>query len=163
MTATKLLLSAVTALLLGATPKTALADDSQGDHRDPFEAMGNPKKLLRGAMFTEAQVAQIRDLRKAQLEHAKALKAKEKALWDQFDEMYTSSGTLDTAGLTALAKQAQQLWDQEEDEKVTIMVQMRALLTADQLRRVSDTHQKMKALNDQLKAFEPTVASESGQ
>lgn len=156
MTATKLLLSAVTALLLGAAPNSPSADD----HSDPFEAMYNSKKLLRGAMFTDAQVAQIRDLRKAQLEHAKALQAKKKALWDQFDDKLTSTGTIDTAELAALAKQAQQLGDQEEDEKLAIMFKMRALLTADQLRRVSETHQKIKALNDQLKAFEPTVASE---
>jgi Spy/CpxP family protein refolding chaperone len=159
MTATKLVLSAVTALLLGATPNTAALDD----HRDPFESMWNSKKLLRGAMFTDAQVAQIRDLRKPQLDHAKALEAQKKALWDQFDEKLTSTGTINPTELTALAKQAQQLADQEEDEKVTILVQMRALLTADQLRRVSDTHQKTKALNDQLQAFEPTIASERGQ
>jgi Spy/CpxP family protein refolding chaperone len=159
MTATKLLLSAATALLLGATPTTASADE----HNDPFEAMVNSKKLLRGAMFTDAQVTQIRDLRKTQLEHAKALQAQRKTLWDEFDERFTSSGTIDIAELKALAKQGQQLSDQEEDEKVAILFQMRALLTADQLRRVSDTHRKTKALNDQLKAFEPTVASETGQ
>ena len=159
MTATKLLLSAATALMLGATPSSAFADD----HGDPFEAMYNSKKLLRGAMLTETQVNQIRDLRKTQLEHAKAFQAQRKTLWDDFDEKFTSSGTIDPAELKALAKQGQQLSDQEEDEKITILFQMRALLTADQLRRVSDTHQKMKALNDQLKAFAPTVASETGQ
>ncbi len=160
MTATKLLLSAATVLdARVATPIAGSADE----HNDPFESMYNSKKLLRGAMFTEAQVTQIRDLRKTQLEHAKALQAQRKTLWDEFDERFTSSGTIDTAELKALAKQGQQLSDQEEDEKLAIMFQMRALLTPDQLRRVSDTHQKMKALNDQLKAFDPTVASESSQ
>ena len=159
MTVAKLLLSAATALMLAAMPNMASADE----HSDPFEAMYNSKKLLRGAMFTEAQVTQIRDLRKTQLEHAKALQAQRKALWDEFDERFTSTGTIDTAELKALAKQGQQLSDQEEDEKIGILIQMRALLTTEQLRRVSDTHQTMKLLNDQLKAFAPTVASEAAQ
>jgi Spy/CpxP family protein refolding chaperone len=159
MAVSKLILSTLAALMLGATPTKASADEP----RDPFEGMWNPKQLLRGAMLTEAQVGQIRALRKTQFQHEKELKAKQRALWDEFDEKFTGTSAIDTAQLAALAKAAEQLHDQGEAEKLAIMFQMRALLTADQLRRVSETHQKTKALNDQLKAFEPTVASESSQ
>ena len=142
-------------VMVGAVPARA------EEPRDPFEAMQSPKRLLRGAMLSETQVAQIRELRKTQWAEDKQLQAKLKTLWEQLEEKLTSSGPVDAAELTALEDEAEQLQVESNRGKFKVLLQMRALLTVDQLRRVALTHQKEKSLNAQLRGLEPTIAAES--
>jgi Spy/CpxP family protein refolding chaperone len=152
-------LSFLTALLVSAASAPALAEE----HSDPFEGMQNPKRLLRGAMLTEAQLVQIRELRRSQWEQEKELQAKLKAIWEQFDDKFTSTEPLDQAALISLYERGQELQAQSEHAKLLVMIQMRALLAPDQLARVSEAHQKTKLLNGQLRELPATVAAESGR
>jgi Spy/CpxP family protein refolding chaperone len=129
--------------------------------RDPFEGMQTPKRMLRGAMLSETQVAQIRELRKTQWAEDKQLQAKLKTLWEQLDEKLTAGGPADTAELTALEDECEELQAESNRGKFKIMLQVRALLTAEQLRRVAQTHQKERSLNAQLRGLEPTIAGEA--
>ena len=150
-------LSFVASLLLAAVPAQA------EERSDPFEAMQNPKRLLRGAMLTEAQVVQIRELRKEQIDQENEIQTKLKALWATWDDKFTSTEALDPEALMALYEQGEQLKSQSEHAKVRVMLQIRALLTPEQLTRVSEAHQKSKALNSQLRELPATIAAESGK
>ncbi len=151
-------LSFLTALLV-ATSARALAEE----HSDPFEAMQNPKRLLRGAMLTEAQVAEIRELRKSQWEQEKEIQTKLKAIWEQWDDKFTSTEPLDQAALISLYEHGQELQAQSEHGKLLVALQIRALLTPEQLSRVSEAHQKTKLVNSQLRELPATIAAESGR
>jgi Spy/CpxP family protein refolding chaperone len=157
MSANQIGLAALITVVAGATPSRSIAEE----HNDPFEAMQNPKRLLLGAMLTEAQVAQIRELRKAQWAREREIEKRFKVLSEEFDDKFTSAGSIDAAALASLVEQMEELQTESENAKFKIMLQMRALLTAEQLDRVSQTHQKMKSLESQMRALEPTVASEA--
>ncbi len=153
----KIGLSLLMALLVAfLIPLSAAADE----RFDPFEAMQNPKRLLRGAMLSDEQVAQIRELRRTQMAEDKEIQKKLKTLWDRFDEMFTSGGAIDQAELTSMMEQGQRLQSQSERGKLKVMFQMRELLTPAQLSRVSQAHQRMKTLETQERLIEPTIASE---
>ena len=64
------------------------------------------------------------------------------------------------AELTALEEQYEALHARSERAKFQVMVQIRALLTPEQLDRVARTHRRMKDLDAQLRALEPTIAGE---
>jgi Spy/CpxP family protein refolding chaperone len=158
-------LSVLTALFLGMVPLVAIAQELS----DPFEAMYNPKKLLRGAKLTEAQLAQIRELRKATRPQERAIEAQMQTLNAKFADLFTSEGPIDGGALIALSEQLDRLDLQLDQLKVPNMLKIRALLTPEQLHRVSQTHQTIKSLEEQKrliesqrKALDPTVAGEEG-
>jgi Spy/CpxP family protein refolding chaperone len=150
---------------------TAAKADEPKELTDPFQGMGNPKRELRGADLTEAQMAEILDFRKATTwEREKQVTKECHELWQQFDELYLSAAPLDEAKAMSLAERAEKLSAEEELLKARVMLKMRSVLTPAQMKRVLDTHQKMKeldaqrdALEAQKKALEPTVASERGK
>jgi Spy/CpxP family protein refolding chaperone len=148
-------LTTLSVCLLAAMPARA------EPQRDPFEGMQNPKHLLRGASLTETQVAKIRELRKKQWDEEKEIQTKMSALWSQFDEKFTVDGPIDAAELSSIEQQFEQLQARSERAKFMVMLQIRELLTAEQLTRVSQTHQKLKDLNAQMRALAPTVAGEN--
>lgn len=139
---------------------------------DPFYAMQNPKRLLRGAELTDAQVAEILRVRRTtEWEREKQVVKERDELWRQFDELYAgTAAALDEQKLLELFEKAQKLTAEEERLKAQVMIKMRALLTPEQLKRVVETHravrlmeQAREELETGRKALPPTIASEQAK
>jgi Spy/CpxP family protein refolding chaperone len=160
----KLGVSLMVGWLVAAVPSRARADEhpaQANEHNDPFEAMVGSRRLLRGAMLTEEQVAKIRELRRAQWAEEKEIQSKMKVVWEQLEDKFTSNGSINESELSALGAEGMRLQSQSELAKLRVGLQIRALLTPAQLARVAQAHQKMKSLEAQERAIEPTIAGET--
>jgi Spy/CpxP family protein refolding chaperone len=165
-----MILSGLAVLLISGVTTAAKAEEPK-ELTDPFYMMANPKRLLRGADLTDAQVAEIIEFRKTTTWDRETQATKERDdLWQQFNDLYMTTGPLDLAKATSLAERATKLTAEEEVLKAQVMFKMRSVLTPEQLKRVIETHQKLKNLDAQKeeidaqkKALEPTVASERGK
>jgi Spy/CpxP family protein refolding chaperone len=161
-------------LLIGVLvvlPAVAWAEDL----KDPFEAMYSPKRLLRGAALTEAQLAQIRELRRAGRPQEKAIEKEIETLGDEFKDSFTSEAPLDAAHFASVLQRMDRLNEELDRLKVVNMLKIRALLTREQLASVARAHQKMKDierrtkeiedlkrdLDSQRRALGPTIAGEN--
>ncbi len=155
-------------LIVCAFSVPAFAEDPPQDLTDPFYAMYNPKKTLRGADLTEGQMNEILQYRKATTwEREKQIVKERDALWRRFDDLYVSANPINEPELLSLAERSSQLTVEEEQLKTKVMFKMRAVLSPEQLKRVVETHQKVrdldsrsKDLETQKRALAPTVAAE---
>jgi Spy/CpxP family protein refolding chaperone len=159
MTKYRLSLPKVAAILLGTLAVTAVAQE----YRDPFEGMGRLKRLLRGAELTQAQLAQVVDIRNASREQEEQLSDSMRTLRDQFDEKFTSTAPLDVAALTALHEQVEQIAAVRDRVGFENMLKIRALLQPEQLARVDETHQRMTGLDAEMQSLPPTIAGDSSR
>ncbi len=166
----RMILAGWAVVLATGLAATARAEEPK-ELSDPFQGMGNPKRMLRGADLTEAQMAQILEFRRATTWDREQQVTKEcHDLWRQFDDLYLGPEPLDVAKATALADRATKLCAQEEVLKAQVMLKMRSVLTPDQLKQVIETHRKVQSLDAQMdaleaqkKSLEPAVASERGK
>jgi hypothetical protein len=125
--------------------------------QDPFEGMNNPKRMLRGAAFTEAQVVQIRDLRRATRQREVALEREIDALGSVFWDKYLADAPLDAKAFVALEERINQLNREMDLLKIQSMIKIRALLTKEQLTRVAQSRGKIKELDRAIQGMEKAV------
>jgi Spy/CpxP family protein refolding chaperone len=165
-------LLALALVLVCAAPGRARADDL----KDPFEGMYNPKRLLRGAQLTAAQLDQIRTLRRPTRDQERAIEKEIDTLATQFQDEFTSEAPIDAARFLALVEKMNQLSQKMDLMKAQSMLKIRALLTREQQARVAQAHQRMKAIDVALHALDEqrreleaqkqslgaTIASENG-
>jgi Spy/CpxP family protein refolding chaperone len=149
-------LTLLVAVLLSAAP-------AFGDRlKDPFEGMYNPKRLLRGAELTPAQLDAIRAIREPTRAQEREIEKRIDALNTQFAQMYTADKPLDAAEFTRLVDELGELNAQLDRMKAANMVKIRALLTPEQLHRVAAVRQTLFDLEAQKRAIPPTVEGEEG-
>ena len=146
-------LAALIFSVIPATPATP------ADLTDPFWGMANPKRMLRGAELTDAQMAKYLEFRKATFEREQAI-AKEKAgVWGQW-ETGLADKSADARALNAIYERASQLERDYDRIKVDVLMKLRAILTSEQLDHIAETQQRRRALELEQAALPPTVASE---
>jgi Spy/CpxP family protein refolding chaperone len=142
----------IAVVLVVALAGAAFADSA--DLKDPFEGMYNPKRMLRGAQLTEAQVEQIRQLRKPQRAAERAVEKELEVTWAEFEDKLLADGALDLAALAALHDKGTRLNAQLDQMKVTNLYKMRDLLTKQQLASVRQARQELRELEQKSKELE---------
>ena len=149
-------LGVVTAVLCFAFAFPAMAQEL----KDPFEGMSAARRLLRGARLTDSQVQQIRDLRAPTRAQEKEIEKQIDALYAQFDDLYTGTAPVDRMAELALLDEWGALRVELDHMKTETMLKIRELLTPEQASRVAQVHLRVKAMDAEKKAFDPTIASE---
>jgi len=83
------------------------------------------------------------------------------AIHEQIANKLLTSGTVTSGDLAPLESQAAQLDAQIQQQSLDASVQIRSLLTNDQVSRMAQFHEKMAALQAQMKALMIEAASTS--
>ncbi len=145
----KTLVAALASFVIGATSSVAVAEEPGGE--------GHPglHLLLKAANLTPAQRLQAHQLLKAGWVQQRALHEQLETLHAQLADKLASPGPITAADLAPLQQQLAQLRGQREQQHTQTLLQIRALLTADQLRQVAQTHEQLKSLRAQMKALLP--------
>jgi Spy/CpxP family protein refolding chaperone len=162
-----IVLSALTLILAHAWSTPTHAEEL----KDPFYGMQNPKRALRGAALTDEQMGKILEYRRSTTwEREQQITKEQQALWHKFHVLYTSAEPLNVAEMTEIAKRATQLGAEHEMLKFKVVLEMRALLSPEQLRRVAETNRTIQNLNArireltrQMRALPATVATDRGK
>ena len=122
----------------------------QGMRGGPHGAMGHGYLgFLQGVTLTDAQQGRMHDIMHASWQQLKPQMQQLRALREQIGGDLASTAALSTAQLVALQQQAQTLGNQLDQARLATAMQVRALLTPDQLSQSASVHAQLAALRQQ--------------
>ena len=108
--------------------------------------------FLTGVTLTDAQKTQVHQLLHAGFAELRPLQQQRHALLAQISDQLASTASVDAAQLTGLQQQAEQFGAQIEAQRLATALQIRALLTPDQLAQSAQVHQQLAALHAQMRS-----------
>jgi Spy/CpxP family protein refolding chaperone len=135
-------------LLLGA-PAALAEGRGGGPGGEGFGEMHGMRMLLHAAHLTPDQKNQVHELMKSVRMQNRDTFKQLRALREQIADKLASTASVNATDLAPLQTQITQLRGQLAQQSIKTALQIRALLTPDQLSRVADLHVKMKALHEQ--------------
>lgn len=123
---------------------------AQGMHPGMHGDMGHGYLgFLQGVTLSDAQQAKMHDIMHASWQQLKPQMHQLRALREQIGGDLASTASISAAQLAALQQQAQTLRNQLDQAKLATAMQVRALLTPDQLSRSATVHAQLAALHQQ--------------
>lgn len=127
---------------LAVVCSNALADPAgHGFHRgDDF---------LRGVSLTDAQREQVRQIEQAGWAQAKGGFEQMRSLHEQIMARLLAPGSVTEADLAPLVQQEQTLRAQEDEQRLARALQVRQILTPQQLAEAASRHQQLENLHEQ--------------
>ncbi len=106
-------------------------------------------EILHSLSMTDAQKEQAHQIEHALWAQSKPVKEQMHAVHEQIATALLASGTVTAESLAPLVQQEEQLRTQLDQQRLNTMLQIRALLTPEQLTQAAATHQKLAALHEQ--------------
>jgi Spy/CpxP family protein refolding chaperone len=144
----KLKLMGMTAALVGSMALAGVAR-AEMHHGGP----GGGMEFLHGLKLTEEQKTQMHAIGKANWETMEPLMKQERALHEQEINQLLSSGNVTAEQMQPILEQEESLRSQIDTARMNMLVQMRGLLTADQLSAAATKHTQMEQLHEQEHAL----------
>ena len=114
---------------------------------------GGGMEFLHGLTLTDEQKTQIHAIGKANWEAMKPLMKQEHALHEQEINQLLSSGSVTAEQMQPILQQEESLRSQIDTARMNMLVQMRGILTADQLSAAATKHTQMEQLHEQEHAL----------
>jgi Spy/CpxP family protein refolding chaperone len=134
------------ALLLSSVPGLALAHGRGGGH-GRHESFG---MLLRSAELTEAQKQQVGQIIAAHRPQLKTLMGQIRTAREALHVKLYAPGALTAADVAPELQQIEQLHSQLAQERAQLALEIRGLLTPDQLVKVAQKRQRMQELRREM-------------
>lgn len=126
------------------------AVQAQGMHGGPHGGMGHGYLgFLQGVTLSDAQQTRMHDIMHASWQQLKPQMQQLRTLREQIGSDLASTAAISTPQLVALQQQAQTLQNQLDQAKLATAMQVRALLTPDQLAQAATVHAQLAALHQQ--------------
>ena len=110
---------------------------------------GEGMEILHSLNLTDAQKEQAHSIEKAAWGQAKPIMEQMHAVHEQMANALLGSGTVTTEQLSPMVTQEEQYRTQLDQIHINAMVQVRALLTPEQVTQAAAMHQKLEALHEQ--------------
>ena len=111
---------------------------------------GQDAALLSGVNLSSAQQTQVQQLHEAARTQAKPLMQQLRSLHQQIEALLFAAGAVNTTQLAALHQQESTLRGQLDDIHLNTLLQVRSVLTADQIAQAAQTHAQMESLHQQM-------------
>jgi Spy/CpxP family protein refolding chaperone len=109
--------------------------------------------FIRHANLTADQHAKVRKIMESSFAQARPLMKQLHAIHEQIADKLMGTGAASAADIAPLQQQASQIHQQLAQQMLTAALQIRALLTPEQLARASELHKKLKSLHTQMEAL----------
>ena len=144
----------------GPGPHFFFLSTGGGGFPPPLPPMIIPPLLMgmRAAHLTAEQQKQIETILEANRSKTAPLVQQLQSVHEQIADKLLGAGTVSSADLAPLENQAAQLDAQIQQQALGASVQIRGLLTPDQITRMAQFHQKMAALQAQMKSLTTEAA-----
>jgi protein CpxP len=147
----KLKLLGMTAGLVGSLAVAGMAV-AQPHHGGMGMGPGG-MEFIHGLNLTEDQKSQLKEIGKANWKSMKALMKQEHALHEQEINQLLASGSVTAEQMQPLLQQEEALRTQIDTARMAMLVQMRGVLTAEQLSQAATKHAQMEQLHEQEHAL----------
>ena len=109
--------------------------------------------FLEGVQLTGSQRQQMHELMKAAWSQDKAQFKQLRALKTQIADQMAGSGAVSADAVGGIQQQAAQIGEQLDADRLSVAMQVRSLLTPDQLAQSASVHTQMKSLRQQEQAL----------
>lgn len=109
--------------------------------------------FLAGVQLTDAQRQQMHEIMKSAWSQNKAQFQQLRALRGQIADQMASTAAVSADAMDTLHQQAAQIGEQLDGERLAVAVQVRGLLTPEQLSQSASVHTQLKALHQQERAL----------
>ena len=109
--------------------------------------------VLRAAGLSEAQKKQVHDIMESNRSTVAPLMQQMHSIREQIADKLVSSGTLTAADMTPLLTQQSQIQQQLDSQMVSTAIQIRGVLTADQLSKVAAANEKLKQVHSEIESI----------
>jgi Spy/CpxP family protein refolding chaperone len=147
MTFKQTLIAAAAAGALSAG--AAMAQPMEGGWHHGGPGGGEGMELLHSINLTDAQKQQAHEIEHAAWAQAKPIMQQMRAVHEQLETAMLAPGSVTADQLSPLVTQEEQLKSQLDQQHLNTVLQIRALLTPEQLTQAAATHQKLAALHEQ--------------
>jgi Spy/CpxP family protein refolding chaperone len=131
-------------MLSAAGVAVAQPEGRMGGHGHGFEFM----EIMHQLNLTDAQKQQAHAIMESSWASSKPVMEQLHSIHEQLATQFLTPGTT-AAQLQPLVRQEEQLRDQLDSKRLNVGLQMRALLTPDQLAQAATLHSKLSALHEQ--------------
>ena len=108
---------------------------------------------LRAASPTDDQKKQIHDIIESSRKNTASQMEQMHSIREQIADKLLSSGTVSASDLTPLLAQQSTLQQQLDTQMISTAIQIRGVLTAEQLSKVAAAHEKLKQIHSQIDAI----------
>jgi Spy/CpxP family protein refolding chaperone len=106
--------------------------------------------LLRSANLTSDQQAQVHQLMQAAHSQNQPLEQQLRQIHEQIANKLTGTASVTASDITPLQQQGAKVRDQLATQMIQTAIQIRTILTPAQLQTISQLHQKLAGLHDQM-------------
>jgi Spy/CpxP family protein refolding chaperone len=131
-------------MLSAAGVAAAQADERMGGHGHGFEFM----EIMHQLNLTDAQKQQAHAIMESAWASSKPIMDQMRSIHEQLTAQFLTAGTT-AAQLAPLVRQEEQLRTQLDSKRLSVGLQVRNLLTPDQLAQAATLHSKLSALHEQ--------------
>jgi len=115
--------------------------------------LGPFKMLLRSANLTSDQQTQVHQLMQSQRSQVQPIEKQIRALREQLADKLLGPGTVTAADFTSLQQQLSQLQTQLADQTLKTALKIRALLSNDQLSRMSQVSTRLQSMHREMESL----------
>jgi len=109
--------------------------------------------VIRRANLTSDQQAKVHQIMDANFTQAQPLMKQLRVVHEQIADILMSTGSVSASDIAPLQQQENQTHQQLDQQMLSTALQIRALLTPEQLSQASDLHNKLKSLRAQMDAL----------
>jgi len=110
---------------------------------------GGGMEFLHGLNLTDAQKAQLKEIHQAGWKQMKPIMTQMRSIHEQMVNRMLAAGEVTPEALSPLVQQEESLRNQMDAIHLSQTLQMRALLTPEQLAQAASTHAKLETLHQQ--------------
>ena len=141
------------ALVLTAIPATALAQNfafaGPGGGPPPMPLL----MIIRHANLTPDQQKKVHEIMGSSFAQAQPLMKQLHDIHDQIADKLMSIGSVSASDIEPLQQQENQIHQQLDEQMLSAALQIRGLLTPEQLTKAAELHNKLKLLRQQMDAL----------
>jgi Spy/CpxP family protein refolding chaperone len=138
---------ALMVLMFSAAPASAQPVGIGG----PGDPMPMPLMMLtRQANLTSDQQAKVHNIMRSNFSQAQPLLKQLRGVHDQIADKLMSTGTVSPSDLAPLQAQETQIQQQLDSQMMSTALQIRGLLSKEQLTRIANLHNQLKSLRAQI-------------
>ena len=105
--------------------------------------------ILHGLQLTDTQKTQIHQLMATERQENRPIEQQLLALHKQISDALFGTAAINTAQITQLSEQAAKLHEEIATNHLNTAIQVRALLTQDQIAKAASVHQQLESLHEQ--------------
>jgi Spy/CpxP family protein refolding chaperone len=109
--------------------------------------------VLRAAGLTADQKKQVHDIMESSRKSSASAMEQMHSIRDQIADKLLSSGPVTNADLAPLLAQQTALQQRLDNQMISTAIQIRGVLTPDQLNKVAAAHEKLKQIHSQIDAI----------